>query len=217
MMQLQEITLFTASLADTLHFYARVLGLQVLYQTNNAIAFAAGRTKLIFTHAATEQPVYHFAFNIPCNQLQEALEYMQESVNILPVSPTSTIANFDDWQAKAFYFLDNNGNILECIARRHLNNISTQPFNSNSLLNISEIGLPVHDVPAYANHIQHTYGLPYFTKQLPAPGFTVFGDDEALLIIVPEGRNWYPTQIAANAFPVKILLENNGAIIEISA
>jgi catechol 2,3-dioxygenase-like lactoylglutathione lyase family enzyme len=217
MMQLQEITLITASLADTLHYYATVLGLQVLHQTKNEIAFVAGRTKLTFTHAAAERPVYHFAFNIPCNQLEEALEWMQERVTILPVSPTSTIAHFDDWQAKAFYFLDNNGNILECIARRHLNNTSTQPFNSGSLLNISEIGLPVHDVPAYAQHIQKTYGLPYFPKQLPTPGFTVFGDDEALLILVPEGRNWYPTQIAANGFPVKILLENNGGIIEISA
>jgi catechol 2,3-dioxygenase-like lactoylglutathione lyase family enzyme len=53
MMQLPEITLFTASLAATFHFYARVLGLQVLHQNNNEIAFAAGRTKLIFTHAAT--------------------------------------------------------------------------------------------------------------------------------------------------------------------
>lgn len=151
-MNILEVTLLSNDISGTKSFYTDFLGLKILKEGPESVSFSAGQTKLTFNHIGGIEPVYHFAFNIPPNQLNSALEYVQKGKEILPASANGElIADFKGWNAKSFYFNDENGNILECIARFDLNN-ETQDWNPNSfILNISEIGFVVPDVPEAEN------------------------------------------------------------------
>ena len=54
----------------------------------------------------------------------EAFAWANKKVELIPITPTSNIADFKNWNAKAFYFYDNNQNIVEFIARFDLDNNS---------------------------------------------------------------------------------------------
>ena len=84
---------------------------------------------------------YHFAFNIPANQPEEAIIWAYNRIELIRNPETHLITNFDNWRAQAVYFYDNNGNLVEFIGRTDLNNNSDAEFSSKSILNISEIGI----------------------------------------------------------------------------
>jgi hypothetical protein len=65
-------------------------------------------------------------------------------------------------------------------------------------------------VPEYADQIICTYKLPVFAKQPGMELFTAPGDDNGLLIIAAESRNWFPAQKPAQPFPGTVTIENNG-------
>ena len=104
------------------------------------------------------------------------------------------------------YFRDPDGNILECIARHRLDNASAQAFGPASLLNVSEIGWPVEDVPQSVERLEQQLGLSVFGSA--SDTFTPLGDDEGLLIVVKLERPWFPTAQAAQSLPLRITLKN---------
>jgi catechol-2,3-dioxygenase len=90
------------------------------------------------------------------------------------------------------YFAGPDGILLELIARHDLLAASSSGrFSSADLLRISEIGLAVPDVPAAVAALQSAFGLPVFGTA--AAEFTPLGDHDGLLIVVRQGRPWFPT------------------------
>jgi catechol 2,3-dioxygenase-like lactoylglutathione lyase family enzyme len=216
-MIIQELTLLTDHLAQTEQFYTQHLGLSVLSKEASAVTFAAGETLLRFEASAHRQPRYHFAFNIPYNAILDAFAYMSSKLEILPISETNRIADFANWNAKAFYFYDNNGNIVEFIGRFDLGRHDKPTFTPSAIQSVSEMGLPVENVKEECEKLIARGGFPYFEKQPPCETFSVLGEDTGLLIMVPIGRNWYPTtNIAAEAHPVKLRIRHAGRTVEIS-
>jgi catechol-2,3-dioxygenase len=210
-MQINRVELYTNDLKGTINFYSDLLGLEKAAQDDTTVSFNVGRSVLQFR--VSDKPCqYHFAFNIPCNQLQDALAWLSEKGKVIEVAPGNKIADFSSWNAEAVYFYDNNGNILECIARHDLQNESDQPFGPAALESISEIGLVVDDPESYAASLADQFGLPYFSKWKLAPDFVVLGDDHGLLIIVKKGRGWYPTQEPAVDCPVTVECEDRDKV-----
>lgn len=76
------------------------------------------------------------------------------------------------------------------IARHTLPNASSRPFGPASLLEISEIGLVVDDVPAMAAHLHADLGLDVYANSLSAD-FAAVGDARGLLILARRGRPWF--------------------------
>src|SRR6185312_9805165 len=109
---------------------------------------------------------------------------------------------YPDWNAQSFYFLDNNGSILEFIARFDLPYYSSQPFSTADIREISEVGIASPEVTATAEAIREDSNVPYFSKTKPSGNFSVLGDDHGLLIITPPGHNWVPTNKPARTFPL---------------
>jgi catechol-2,3-dioxygenase len=105
-----------------------------------------GTSLLHFTENLALETKYHFAFNIPSNQVESALEWLNKKVDIILDADKQSITQFEDWNAQAIYFYDNNGNILEFIARHDLKDNSSEDFSRNLIRCISEIGL-VSDEP----------------------------------------------------------------------
>ncbi|KGO87697.1 VOC family protein [Flavobacterium suncheonense] len=207
-MQITEVHLLTNSLKETQRFYAEKLGFKVAEQTDELLCFETGISKLWFHQSETvEKPVYHVAFDIPENQLKKGLKWIEDKVELIPYEPGKYIVDFSNWNAKSFYFYDNNGNILECIVRYDLLNICNEPFGAHSFLKISEIGFAVADVLTFCEEINFMYGTDYFVKQPKRENFSVLGDDYGLFIVSSLNRHWYPTDKLAKSFWTKVIFE----------
>lgn len=206
-----ELELASPDLKRTLEFYSGVLGLEVMEREPGKLAFQLGDTKLEFVDAEGVEPmgvepVYHMAFDIPRNKLQEALDWMAARVAILPLPDGGRIMNFANWQAESFYFFDTTGNLLECIVRHDQKEDSSGAFGTNQLLRVSELGIVTNDVPALVEKLRVENGLLPFVKQPVLENFAALGEETGLLILSQEGRNWFPTQLPAKSFYWKLQL-----------
>ena len=203
-MIISELILQTHNLIETEKFYSGKLQLEVITKTESSVSFRAGDSVLTFEqNDRGENFKYHFAFNIPANQLEESIIWACNKVELIRNPESHLITNFDNWKAQAIYFYDNNGNLAEFIGRADLDNNSDTEFSSKSILNISEIGIVTVNPLDLASQITQQTGIDYFIKASKTEDFVVLGNDNGLLIIVNPNRNWYPTENKAEKHKVK--------------
>lgn len=203
-MLIRKLELQTSDINTTKDFYTKILELPILNKSSNRISFAAGHTILSFSLIADKKPYYHFAFSIPSNKIVEAHSYISHRTTILPFTAESTIADFSNWNAHAFYFHDNQNNIIEFIAHHDLPNTSNQPFTSSSIIGICEIGIAAENVTEACKIINEKFEAPYFKKGPRLPDFSVMGDEQGLFIVTKVGRGWLPTQQPAERHFTKV-------------
>jgi catechol 2,3-dioxygenase-like lactoylglutathione lyase family enzyme len=216
-MRIKELTLLTNNLTGTKNFYGAKLGLHPVEEHSDFIVFRTGSTLLTFRLSAIDGPVYHIAFNIPHNKITEALLWCEKHRLHLLSYESKELVDFPNWNAKSIYFTDNGGNILEFIARYDLPNAISTHFGPEHILNVSETGVVVDNVPAFAEQFSKQYGVPYYEKQPAGPNFTVLGDAEGLFIVVPEKRKWFPTSVLSRKFPLQLIFEQGGRDFVFSA
>ena len=125
------------------------------------LSFLIGTTQLTFQKSDIQHPNYHLAFDIPNNELEEAYNWLDQRTTALPVTDDSSFSSFEAWNAKSFYFYDNNENLLELICRFDADNQSSASFDSDALLFVSEIGIVTADVSAMGEELITKYGLEY--------------------------------------------------------
>lgn len=203
-MRMTDLRVATRDVTAQRAFYAGTLGLPVVEETADAITLQVGATRLTFeAMTAWDELVYHIAFSIPRNKLAAAKEWLATRA---PLLTTDGRDEFDSasWDARMVYFHDPAGNILECIARRTLLNDRAGPFGPRDLLSVSEIGLPVDDVPARAAALGDALGIAAYKDHSAA--FAPLGDEQGLLIVVKAGRPWFPTATRAVVAPVCLTL-----------
>lgn len=213
-MKIKEIELLSKNLAEALKFYSEVLNFETLESSDEKISLKAGDSILTFKKTSAENPVYHFAFDIPNNKLEESLQWLSQRVDLIEFQG-SPVIDFPNWGAKSLYFHDNSGNVLEFIARFENDNKNFTEFDSSSIVSISEIAFVTNEVINLATDIKENHGLSYFERQIPHEDFSVIGDDNGLFILVKSSRNWYPTSVKVQIFPIKVIYENAGNISQI--
>lgn len=199
-MKIKALELLSSDLPATAHFYEHILEIPMDSIKEERLGFSIGTTRIDFIKSDIGKPTYHFAIDIANNKLEEAYEFIRKKQPILPVSPQSNIADFSMWNAKSFYFLDVNGNILELISRFDLANKASQAFNPSCLQYVSEIGMVTKSVLKTAGEIMEHYPLQFYSKQPPLPNFCALGDENGLLILVNQKKCWYPTDRAATSY-----------------
>jgi hypothetical protein len=190
------------------------MGFKISESTASRITFKTGSSQLTFLRTNDQNCIYHFAFDIPHNKLDEALQWLSAKVDLIEFQGRNII-DFPAWNAKSLYFYDNNGNVLEFIARFENENESHHSFEGSSIVSISEIAFVTENVEKLAKDLIQTHGLTYYFRQLQREDFSVIGDDNGLIIIVSSTRNWFPTPINAEKFPVKVIIEKNGNDLEL--
>lgn len=205
-MDIIELLLPANNLEETERFYAQLLEFDIVHKEENSISFLVGSSKLIF-YKADHPSNYHFAFNIPKNKLEEAIEWILQKTELIKVENNSYITDFENWNAQAVYFYDNEQNILEFITRADLCNLSSEAFSVKSILNISEIGIVDDEPLKLAEQIIAQTQLDYFEKGPKREDFVALGDDNGLFVISNPHRNWYPTGIKAVKYPVKTRIQ----------
>lgn len=214
-MKLQHIQIQTNDIPKTIAFYNETLGFQILENDSTTVSFQIGNSILKFTEDKKFNSIYHLAFNIPNNKLDEAIQWCANKVNLICIEDQNVITRFEAWNANAVYFYDNNGNLLEFIARYDLANSETKPFDTKSILSISEIGIVNESPLKLGQDLINKHQLSFFSKNTNSEVFAAIGDDEGLLIIVKPNRNWYPTQTPSETNKTAIRLENNNTITEL--
>jgi catechol 2,3-dioxygenase-like lactoylglutathione lyase family enzyme len=211
-MRILKIELLTNDIEATSVFYQEVLGLKMIAINETSVSFQAGSTTLRFVLSKIKNPIYHFAFDIPNDNLLEAFQYLEKNTAILEVIPPDKIADFYNWNAKSFYFYDNNGNILEFITRYNLKNSTGEPFDGSSIISVSEIGFVAKSVSKLCDELVANYDLPVFSMQPKLEKFIVLGTETGLFILAEEGKDWYPTKIKAKSYWSKVTFEIDNVV-----
>jgi len=215
-MKLAHIQIQSSDIQQTATFYKDILDLPIIEKTKESVSIQAGNSVLEFLENPEFKSIYHFAFNIPENKLDEAIDWCKSKVDLIFIEDQKVITNFENWNANAVYFYDNNGNLLEFIARHDLDNAQTEAFSSKAILNISEIGIVSENPLALGEQLIEQHGLEFFSKNANSELFAAVGDDEGLLIMVKPNRNWYPTQTPSESNKTEVRIENKGNKIELN-
>jgi hypothetical protein len=151
-----------------------------------------GETELEFAPGEGE-PFYHFAFLAPPDRFDAVLAATPE-----PLADRETgdvIFDFESWDAKAFYFHDPAGNIVEIITHQGVEGEG-----------LSELGL-VGDPLRLAAPLHLGLALELWDGTFSKPGrLAFFGERGRTLILAPEGRGWLPTGRPAEPHPVEAVL-----------
>lgn len=207
-MQIKELVIYSDHLGEQFAFYTQTLGFQPVAKSTTSFAIKAGHSVLHFEQNPKPQPFapYHFAFNIDPASIHTVVPFLQ-SRRIQPLEANgNTIQDFTDWNAKAVYCYDADGNIVEFIARFNLGpQTPHQPFDESKIWNISEMGIVVPDIPDFLRQIHNHLGLSVWKES--GPDFKAVGSETLLLVTVPPGRNWFPTTIPAASLPATIKLD----------
>jgi len=204
-MRIKKLTIYTAKLSAQKVFYRDTLGLPVIEETIDFISLHIGKSILRIEQRNQATP-YHFAINMPANQEIDALNWLKTKVNIIR-DGENEIQDFDFWNAKAIYFYDADNNIVEFIARKNLNINSDKPFNQNSLLEISEIGIPTLDIEAHFKVLNEALGLEVYSGNFER--FCAIGGETGLFICINrEEKDWYPKNDKAFSSDFELLWEN---------
>jgi hypothetical protein len=209
-MLIKRLELLTLDLIAQRDFYSTVLELPAHLESDSLLV-KAGRTDLLFRQSPPNwEGAYHFCFNIPENQFVHAKAWLSARIPLVKDEKGSDEFHSDSWNASSFYFKDTAGNILEFIARHDQQNAVHAPFESEQILQVSEIGLASQDVIAFAKELCEKLGISVY-KQEPQADFTPIGDEDGLLILPVENRIWYPnTGIPARMLSVQVDLDVNG-------
>jgi catechol-2,3-dioxygenase len=195
-MQIVALRLPTADLAALRGFYTARLGLPLEEEHAAEFTVRVGASRLHFFASGAIVPPQHFALTIPRNQLAAAKAWLHGRAALLTQDGQDEFSSAD-WQTQQVYFRDPAGNILEFIARQTLPGEAEGPFDPAQMISVSEIGLPTSDVPATVAALSHVFGLAPYGEV--SDTFTAVGDAEGLLIVVRDGRNWFPTTTTAAA------------------
>jgi hypothetical protein len=135
----------------------------------------------------------HFAVNVPPDRFEEAVDWGRSQAELIQED-----VPFEMWRARAAYYFDPVGNLVELIARE-------RAPGDELLMEVSEIGLPVAEVGAAVEFLMDELGLPHFSGD--REGFSAVGDDHGLFILVPVGRDWLFTDRPATDAPVRVTIE----------
>ncbi len=204
-MIINELILYTQNVPKQLHFYSQVLGLSLLTNKVDRFTVKAGSSKLTFRQGQ-EHTQYHFAFNIPPHQIEEACAWVNSHLALLPFAGNDVV-DFPDWNARAVYFHDADANIVEFIARKNQTSTAQKTFTPQSILNISEIGIPAHPVAPIVAKVKETMNVSLYSGDRER--FVALGSESGLLIVIDYTlKKWIPTMVDANPHPLEAVLQN---------
>jgi hypothetical protein len=199
-------------LSELAAFYGGRLGLPTSRPSGDRVEIRVGGSTLAF-RAAGGSPFYHVALLVPGDRHEAALEWSRGRVGLLPERGSGEVVfDFTHWDAKAWYFHDPAGNIVELIAHRGLGESgATGPFAAGELLGASEVGL-VGDPPSLAAALEGELGLEVWSGSVEGEtGLAFVGEQARTLILCRPGRPWLPTGRPAEAHPVDVVVSGGPA------
>lgn len=207
-MKIQRIKLLTDNLKTQEVFYTYNLGLKLVGSSQKSFTVQVGDSHLTFEEPEIlgENPFYHFAIDIPGNKINESINWLNLkgiSLNSLPNNGFEIYS--ETWNATSIYFYDTVGNVVEFIARHDLENNTSIPFSSNDLINLSEIGLVVSNVPEAIEILNSQFSIACYKNNTDK--FAAIGNEDGLFILTEYNRVWLGSNKNAKYFKTEVLIE----------
>ncbi|WP_458185621.1 VOC family protein [Haladaptatus sp. NG-WS-4] len=207
-MHIRRLHLEAANSGELADFYGEPFGLPVT-RDEREVTVSVDATELVFSESDAD-PFYHFAINVPENRFEAARDWLADRVGLLTDEATGdTEFFFEFMNAHATYFEDPAGNVGELVARHALDNATDEAFGPEHLLEVSEIGLPVPDVPSAVEALETNTGVAAWEGD--SETFRVLGDDHGLFIVVQAGRDWFVSGRPAEIHPTEIVVADERA------
>lgn len=206
------------SLDDQRAFYGDALGLPVVVDTPEEVAFQAGRTRIAFRQAPPGAvPTYHFALRVPGNQFAEAKSWLARRAELLRDDGRDEF-DWHFWGALAVYVVDPAGSVVELMAFPDLPPAADGEYGAGSILGVAELGLPVLDPRATLAALQTSLGVGLWDRDDIGRGIlTPVGEQGATFIVVPVGRTWLLGDVAL-LHPLEVVLSGTrDATLELPA
>ena len=183
-------------------FYGEHLGLPVRGDSH-ALHVSAGSTEVVFRPAAEEADGrYHLAFEVPESLVQEAADWLAFRAPLLRCEGQVVIPSSQAWQAHSCYAFDPAGNSIELIGRHRLPDPTVRPFGPQHIRRVSEVGVVVQDVGAFVARLAKRCGIAVFGRK--SPEITFCGSELGMLVVVRDGRLWFPAGPLAEASPLAV-------------
>ncbi len=206
--EFQELVLRCHRIEEQRMFYRDTLGLDTRLE-GSALVVQTGSSRLRFVPAESgSEPMYHFAFMIPENKLDRAIDWMRGRAPLRKRRDGGVVFHFRRWNAHSIYFFDPAGNIAEFIAHHELPTAAEGDFSPRDILFACEIGLVAPDLDVLLADLDQRLGLtPYFAA---SGNFAPVGDRHGLFICVKEHRIWLATELAAATYPVDVTMRGKG-------
>ena len=202
-MRFVDVTL--AAPLDLRDFYGGEVGLPL-----DGGAIVVGETRLRF-RVEEGGAFYHFALLVPGDRFDAALVWARESVELVGSASNFEVFDFENWDARAVYFHDPAGNIVELIAHHGLEENGLEDgFAATELVGFSELGV-VGDPPSLLPELEEL-GLQLWDGTIDGPDRLAFvGQRGRTFILEPVGRGWLPTSRPAEPHPVEAQIRLDGA------
>lgn len=208
-MNIRQLTLSSSNIESIRDFYSQSLDFQELRYGSKEVIYQIGNSTLKFVQKDNSQP-YHFAINISTDHVEDAHRWLSERVSLIP-DGVNEIIEFESWNARALYFYDVDGNIVELIARRNLNYRSDEEFTPAQFCEVSEIGIAIHPIQNIVNGIKSQLGLSPYKGE--SDRFTAIGTETGLFICIdPELKKWYPPMDEAIPSAFEASVEIDGQV-----
>lgn len=204
----KSITLHTNKLIDMRHFYLTVLEFPTLKTSVDSFTIKVGESSLTFL--ASKKPAsYHFAFNIPGNQIQLAKNWLKGKVP-LNLENGKDELYYESFDADTIYFEDPSGNVVELIGRRSQKGETC--FSVASIVNISEISITTPFVEESAEKLGDSGVFSRNNNPIKSNSLNFLGSKGTYIILVPPNRRWYFSEKMSLTCPLEIELINNRRI-----
>ncbi len=197
-----------SALDELRDFYIMRLGLPGARPQSAGFGVGLDRARLTF--APTDgRPFYHFALLIAGDRFEAAVAWLASRVELLTGQDSSPVFEFAAWPARAVYFLDPAGNIVELIAHPGVweSGLGDAGFDPGEIVGISEAGVVAANLPAVATSIHARAGIEVWDGD-PAVGIAFLGRRAHTVILCAPGRGWLPTRRPAEAHPVAVTLSS---------
>jgi catechol 2,3-dioxygenase-like lactoylglutathione lyase family enzyme len=188
-----ELAVAAARLEAVAGFYEQTLGFAVEQRPGRVVIPVGGDVlELVATGDGTD-PFHHFALLVPGDRFDAARTWLGERVEPLVRDDGETVFPFDFWDARAVYFHDPAGNIVELIAHAGTAERSgvAGVFSAAELAGLSEVGIVVDDMAAAVAALERDVGLELWSGSAEQLAFV--GAKAHTLILAPPGRGWLPT------------------------
>lgn len=201
-MELHQLKLYSKDISAQYDFYKNVLGFEATFFDKNKLSISAGATQLIFEEQKKSNFIYHFAFLIPNQKLDQAILFLEKKGIELLKRDGEKIIYFgtkENHTGRAIYFYDEDGNIAEFIERASLNFEVEGEFNIHQIIKINEIGMPVDDPMEMSRQLINQFNIQLIDLHHLNDIFCWVGNYDGVFIVVKNGRNWLPTKLAAQS------------------
>lgn len=213
-MNINHVTMYASNYEATKQFYETTLHFPIISEEHNRFTMRVGKTTVTFMKAPLdEKPFYHFAFDVPSNQFEEAKAWTKGKIELSKEQGEDEVY-FSFIDAKSIYFEDPAGNIVELICRFSDAKPSDEPFTATSLQKISEMSIVVTDKLNALSALQKVSIFERDREEISANGLSFMGEreDATYLLFVNEGRTWFFSNKTSTAYPVEIILDDGVSV-----